>query len=508
MATYSDDVVLDRILQIQTEGGGDNPATRAQIAQEAIAAGVGADQIGRALNLAVSRGISESPADYYTGGTRVSNIASGLGYDLGAPSPLVDLETVGDLQAAQEGLYRGDFGMPGYETIMQRLYAPTLQDVQSGTVTAQEDVVEPSPFLIGSGVGQRLGSDITTTLDPDYTAPESGFMYDSPTELAGKTTGELIAQNVAQGPLTQSMEQIITPSAVEGEAPTVSYEYVPFDPTTSQPIVTALPEVKASDFLFSGSLRQPELGPVVNTFGNNLQDIMANAVANDPLARIPGDLNGDGVVDASERAAMESGTPLYNQGGYVSHFANGGYADYESEAYGVGGAEVSEPTASYSISGADGNQIEVVDYSRDYSGPRLADGTPDPYGTGQGLNRSTDRIDYRDDPNQVLRDLQTFEGRRMAAMFDRFMGPTEQPETFETYMDRFNREQMQTGNPNPVARFAQAAEKALSPMELGSGEIQFGKTPQGGYGATYTQDLYPGDIVKGIGSLFRSMTGQ
>lgn len=179
--------------------------------------------------------------------------------------------------------------------------------------------------------------------------------------------------------------------------------------------------------------------------------------------------------------------------------------DYESEAYGVGNAEVSSPTESYSITGADGNQIEVVDYSRDYTGPRLADGTPDPYGTGQGLNRSTDRLDYGDDPNQVLRDLRTIEARKMEGIFNRILGPLDEQDTFNTYLNEYQRQQRQQYNPNPVSRFA---ERVSRPIEVGPGQIELGKVPGDGFGVTYTQDLYPGDIVKGIGSLFDALMTQ
>lgn len=176
--------------------------------------------------------------------------------------------------------------------------------------------------------------------------------------------------------------------------------------------------------------------------------------------------------------------------------------DYESEAYGVGNAEVSSPTDSYSITGADGNQIEVVDFSRDYTGPRTTDGTPDPYGTGQGLNLSTDRIDYGDDPNQVLRDLRTIEARKMEGIFNRMLGPLNEQDTFNTYLNEFQRQQREQFNPNPVSRFA---ERVSTPIELGAGKISLGATPTGAAGLTYTQDLYPGDIERGIGSLFNSM---
>ena len=183
--------------------------------------------------------------------------------------------------------------------------------------------------------------------------------------------------------------------------------------------------------------------------------------------------------------------------------------DYESEAYGVGPSNTgrSDPTDSYSITGADGNQIEVVDYSRDYTGPRLADGTPDPYGTGQGLNRSTDRIDYGDDPNQVLRDLQSIEARRMESIFNRMLGPLNEEPSFRNEILDFQRQIEQQANVNPVSNFAQQFSRALEPRSLGPGQVRVGSVP-GGVGVEYTQDLYPGDIAKGVGSLFNALMTQ
>lgn len=329
MADFSDRDVLTRIYQIQAEGGGDNPTTRRQIAQEALDAGVNSVQISRALDLAkIDAGVDPTGGFQTAGGSRVANIASGLGYDLGSTSPLVDLGGVSNLQAAQEGLYAGDFGMPGYETIMQRLYAPadnTLDRLQSGDLS--------TPVADTSVPSLSIGNRVSRTTDPLYQAPSTGFQYDTPTELVDPetgefvSTGELVAQNVAQGPLTQSMEQVITPSAVEGQAPTISYDYVPFDPTTANPIVTALPDVTASDFLFSGLLRQPQMGAVDNQYAQQVPSMMAGSIL-DPL--VYGDLNGDGVVDAKDAAMYQSqqgssgGTAMFNRGGYVQNYADGG----------------------------------------------------------------------------------------------------------------------------------------------------------------------------------------
>lgn len=184
--------------------------------------------------------------------------------------------------------------------------------------------------------------------------------------------------------------------------------------------------------------------------------------------------------------------------------------DYESEAYGVGpsntgsGGNRDDGGRSYSITGADGNQIEVVDYSRNYTGPQLADGTPDPYGTGQGLNLSTKRIDYGDDPNQVLRDLKNIEARRMEAIFNRMLGPLNEEPSFRNEILDFQRQIEQQANVNPVSNFAQQFSRALEPRSLGPGQVRVGSVP-GGVGVEYTQDLYPGDIAKGIGSLFNAL---
>ena len=188
--------------------------------------------------------------------------------------------------------------------------------------------------------------------------------------------------------------------------------------------------------------------------------------------------------------------------------------DYESEAYGVGpsntgsGGNRDDGGRSYSITGADGNQIEVVDYSRDYSGPRLADGTPDPYGTGQGLNLSTDRIDYGDDPNQVLRDLRTIEARKIEGIFNRMLGSMGSGQNFSNEIAQFQRQMNQSlPNTNPVSNFANRFKEATQGIDVGRGQVRVGNVP-GGVGVEYTQDLYPGDIVKGIGSLFRSLMTQ
>lgn len=185
--------------------------------------------------------------------------------------------------------------------------------------------------------------------------------------------------------------------------------------------------------------------------------------------------------------------------------------DYESEAYGVGPSNTGssgnrdDGGRSYSITGVDGNQIEVVDFSRDYSGPRLGDGTPDPYGTGQGLNLSTDRIDYRDDPNQVLRDLRTIERRKMEGVFNRMLGSMGSGQNFSNEIAQFQR-QMNQSRPstNPVSNFANRLQQVTEGIDVGRGQVRVGNVP-GGVGVEYTQDLYPGDIVKGIGSLFRSL---
>jgi len=151
MAEFSDRDVLNRIVQIQAEGGGDNPTTRAQIAQEAIDAGVNAAQISRALTLAATDEGVES--GFTSGGTRVANIASGIGYDLGATSPLVDLSTIGSAEAARQGLYAGDFGAPGFDEIMRGLYASDTTNTGGGTnfrVNREPCVTDHGPFVHGT----------------------------------------------------------------------------------------------------------------------------------------------------------------------------------------------------------------------------------------------------------------------------------------------------------------------------------------------------------------------
>lgn len=310
MADFSDRDVLTRITQIQAEGGGDNPATRAQIAQEALDAGVNSAQISRALNLAAADAGVES--GFNSGGIRVANIASGLGYDLGSTSPLVDLGTISDATAANAALYAGDIGMPSYEDVLKGLYATTKEV----PVLRQQNSFDPSGFQPGSSGGggatfSGSGSDkkslfegVSSTVDPSLDPVTGGTPYgNEPTELIGTSTGDLISTNVSQGPLTTSYEPVVQESPYSTPETPLFDTVVQQSPYTAMgqgPLVTALPSVTAADFLYSGLGRQPVLGPVNDLYSQYLPYWLRLAYGMDPLGGGIGSLQGSGNAATSD----------------------------------------------------------------------------------------------------------------------------------------------------------------------------------------------------------------
>lgn len=127
--------------------------------------------------------------------------------------------------------------------------------------------------------------------------------------VADSAFGNLVSGSVGQ-------RDDLTGTVVESPGLGMAYERGPFDPTSPNPIVTDLPQVTSSDFLYQALMNQPMLRGVDNTFAGLVRNIdpimraqqqaamgLSQGLSQQGIASLTGlDLNGDGVVDERDAA--------------------------------------------------------------------------------------------------------------------------------------------------------------------------------------------------------------